>query len=257
MEDLDPRYRILVLDDEYHIRTVITSELRAEGFDPSAAESGEAALQHIERYGLPHLAIVDIKLRRGMTGLEFCETVHAFSDLPIIMLSGIHEPDTVIKSIELYAEDYVRKPFQMRELLARVRRVLRRIGNFAYKLAPETEVDNTLSVSFQRQELMIDGKTISLTPTETKLLYILMRNAGRTTHSSFILRRMWPLEQASEDRLRVCVYRLRRKLQRDGSKQYIESQRGVGYRFVDAPGLKRTMRQSDEEDASRQLLTSD
>jgi DNA-binding response OmpR family regulator len=139
----------------------------------------------------------------------------------------------IIQTIDQFAEDYITKPFNPGEMVARVRRVLRRIGNYAYTLTPETVVDEHLTVNFPIQRAYVDGVEITLTPTETKLLYILMRNAGQTVTTDFLLRRLWPMESAYEDRLRVYVHRLRRKIERKPDQpKYILSQRGIGYSFV-------------------------
>jgi DNA-binding response OmpR family regulator len=110
--------------------------------------------------------------------------------------------------------------------------VLRRIGDFAYTLDPITRVDGRLGVDFAHQQVIVEGRRIDLTPTETKLLYILMRNAGRTVTTGFLLRRLWPLEEVFEDTLRVHVHRLRQKMEADPRKpRYVVTERGLGYRF--------------------------
>jgi DNA-binding response OmpR family regulator len=168
-----------------------------------------------------------------MNGFEFCREVQSYSDLPVIVLTAVDEEETVIRGIEQYAEDYVTKPFSPRELVARVQRVLRRMGDFSYTLAPVTKVDDRLAVDFAQQQALVDGEAIPLTPTETKILYILMRNAGRTVTTDFLLRRLWPLEEVFEDTLRVHIHRLRKKIQASRSEpQYISTERAVGYRFV-------------------------
>lgn len=226
-------YRILVLDDNYSMLRLVSAALQKAGFHVSTVSSAEDGLEMIRRNGLPHLALVDIHMPYGMNGFEFCESVLNYSDLPIIMLTAVDEDETIIQSIDQYAEDYVTKPFNPGELVARVRRVLRRIGDFAYTLSAETIVDEHLTVSFPFQRIYVDGNEIPLTPTETKLLYILMRNAGQTVTTDFILRRLWPMETVYEDRLRVYVHRLRRKLEsRPEEPRYIISQRGVGYSFA-------------------------
>jgi len=186
----------------------------------------------VARRGLPHLAIVDIMMPR-MDGFEFCRAVQEFTDLPIIILTAVDEEETIIRGIQLFAEDYVTKPFSPRELVARVQRVLRRIGDFAYALDPVTWVDDRLAVDFAHQQAVVDGQPMDLTPTETKILYILMRNAGRTVTVGFLLRRLWPLEEVFEDALRVHVHRLRKKVELNpGQPQYIVTERGLGYRFA-------------------------
>ncbi|MCB8943584.1 MAG: response regulator transcription factor [Ardenticatenaceae bacterium] len=229
-------YRILAVDDSAFILRLVESALESADFQVSTVLSGEEGLEHIKRRGLPHLAVVDINMPLGMDGFEFCERVLEFCDLPIIMLTAINEESTIVSAIEQYAEDYITKPFNAGELVARVRRVLRRVGDFAYTLDPLTKVDERLQIDFAGQRAVIHGEDVSLTPTETKLLYILMRNAGRTVTTDFILRRLWPLEAAFEDRLRVYVHRLRRKIEEpEGEPRYILSERGTGYTFFNAP----------------------
>ena len=226
--------RILVVDDDPGVLRLVQSKFRSEGFEVFAAANGQEALSVIQRRGLPHLAIVDLYMP-VMDGFEFCQAVQRFCDLPVVMLTADDSEESIIRGIELYAEDYVTKPFSPRELMARVRRVLRRIGDFAYALEPQIPVDERLSVDFARQQVAIDDRTVSLSPTETKLLYLLMRNAGRTVTTDFLLRRLWPLEEVFEDTLRVHVYRLRKKLETGPSAwRYVITERGVGYRFVSA-----------------------
>lgn len=226
-------YKILLVDDNYSLQRVVSTFLEKEGFEVNAVSSGEEGLEQIQRFGLPHLALVDIYMPHGMDGFEFCKAVLTFSDLPIIMLTAIDEDETIIQTIDRFAEDYITKPFNPGELAARIRRVLRRIGDFAYTLSAETVVDDCLAVNFPAQQVRVLGKVIPLTPTETKLLYILMRNAGQVVTTDFILRRLWPMEAAYEDRLRVYVHRLRKKLGGPpGQTSYIRSERGIGYSFA-------------------------
>lgn len=226
-------YRILVLDDNYSMQRLVSTALQKAGFQVSTVSSAEEGLENIQRFGLPHLALVDIHMPYGMDGLEFCESILSYSDLPIIMLTAVDEDDTIIQAIDRFAEDYITKPFNPGEMVARVRRVLRRIGDFAYTMSTETIVDEYLTVSFPYQRAYMMGVEIALTPTETKLLYILMRHAGQIVTADFILRRLWPMETAYEDRLRVYIHRLRKKIeQHPENPKYIISQRGVGYTFA-------------------------
>ncbi|MBE7549507.1 MAG: response regulator transcription factor [Anaerolineales bacterium] len=223
--------RILVVDDDPTIVRLVRDKLDYTGFEVLVATSGQQALEIIERRGLPHLAIVDVMMP-GMDGFEFCRIVQQFSDLPVIMLTAVDEEETIIRGLEYFAEDYVTKPFSPRELVARVRRVLRRIGNFAYTLDRVTRVDDHLAVDFTHQQALIDGQPIAFTPLETKLLYILMRNAGQTVTTDFFLRRLWPREEVLEDTLRVHIHRLRQKIETTPAQpRYIITERGVGYSF--------------------------
>lgn len=155
--------RILVVDDDAAIRRLVQNKLENAGYEVFTAASGQDALDVIARRGMPHLAIVDLNMP-GMDGFEFCETVQRYSDLPIIMLSAVDAEETIIQGINRYAEDYVTKPFSPRELAARVERVLRRIGDFAYTLDLDTRVDRRLTVNFPHQRALIDGETVVLTP---------------------------------------------------------------------------------------------
>jgi DNA-binding response OmpR family regulator len=223
--------RILVVDDDPAIRRLLRDKLDASGYEVWTAASGNEALEVIGRRGMPHLAIVDINMP-GMNGLRFCETVLQFSDLPIIMLSAIDEEETIVGSISRYAEDYVTKPFSPRELAARAQRVLRRVADYGYTSGVITQVDDYLAIDIPHQRATVGGEPVQLTPTETKLLYLLMRNAGHTVTTEFLLRRLWPMEEVFEDSLRVHVHRLRHKIEPAPSRpRYILTERGVGYSF--------------------------
>ncbi len=225
--------QILVVDDSQLVLRLVKTALEDAGYEVRTAASGEEALDLIHRFGLPHLALVDINMPPGMDGFEFCETVHAFSDLPVIMLTAASEESTIVQALNQFAEDYITKPFNIGELIARVRRVLRRVGSFSYRLQPIIQIDDWLQVDFVNKQAVVNGKPVSLTPTETKLLYILLRHAGRTVTTEFVLQRLWPLEIAQEDRLRVYIHRLRRKIEADADgPHYITSERGVGYSFA-------------------------
>lgn len=227
--------RILIVDDDPKIRRLVELKLDHAGYEVFTAASGHEALDVISRCGLPHLAIVDLMMPE-MDGFELCEALQQFSDLPVIMLTAVDEEETVIHGIEHFAEDYITKPFSPRELLARVQRVLRRIGDFAYTIGAVMQVDDRLAVDIAHQQAIVEGQPVDLTPTETKLLYILMRNAGRTVTIDFLLRRLWPMEEMFEDTLRVHVHRLRQKIEVDPrNPSHIITERGTGYKFEPKP----------------------
>lgn len=223
--------RILVVEDDHDMQDIVRRSLIPEGFIVMSAATGTEGLNMIRRHGLPHLALVDIQMPI-MGGLEFCRCIHQFCDLPVIMLTGVGDEDVIVKTINQCAEDYIQKPFRPRELVARVHRVLRRIGDFGYTLAPLVHVDENLQVDFANRKAVVAREEVILTPTETKLLYILMRNSGRIVTIDFLLNRLWPLEEAQENRLRVHVHNVRQKVENDPSQpHYIISERGIGYRF--------------------------
>ncbi|MCA9919812.1 MAG: response regulator transcription factor [Anaerolineales bacterium] len=228
-------YRILVVDDSLSILEIVRSTLAGHGFRVMTAESGEQALEVMAAEGLPHLGIFDINMPLGMDGLELCERVLQFSDLPIVMLTAVEESTTIVEAIDRYAEDYMTKPVKTGELVARVRRVLRTIGNFAYPLTQFVVADENLKVNFATLTAIVQGEEVGLTPTDTKLLYILMRQKGKIVSADFLLRRLWPTESdfADEDRLRVYVHRLRSKIERKKSgMRYVYSKRRKGYVFL-------------------------
>ena len=227
--------RILAVDDNAFTLRIVQHTLEQAGFQVTTAVSGKDALKIINRHGIPHLAIVDLHMP-VMSGFEFCHAVREFSDMPIIMLTAVNSEDTIIQGIEQYAEDYIIKPFNPNELVARVKRVLRRMGDYAYTLDSTTRIDDRLMINFPNREALVEGESVSLTPTETKLLYILVRNAGRIVTTEFLLNRIWPLQDAQEDRLHVHVHRLRRKIELEPNEpSYIIAERGIGYRFNATP----------------------
>ncbi|HEY1407755.1 MAG TPA: response regulator transcription factor [Promineifilum sp.] len=231
--------RILVVDDSDYTLRLVEMTLRDAGFRVLTAVSGEAALENIETTGLPDLAVVDLHMP-GISGFEFAHRVHQYSDLPIIMLTAVNNEDTIVEGLEEHSEDYIVKPFSPGELVARSRRVLRRMGEFDYDLEPRTRIDERLLIDFPNRTAIVDGVEEVLTPTETKLLYILMRKAGHTVPTDYILRRLWPLEPVFEDRLHVHLHRLRRKIEDKKDKarpRYIVSERGAGYSFRDLSGI--------------------
>lgn len=230
------RLTILVVDDDPDLRRVVGMTLEGEGLNVAFGSSTQDALNWIEKNGIPHLAVVDIMMP-GRSGLEFCREVQRFSDLPVILLTAVDDDDVVIRSIEELAEDYVRKPFNPRELSARVKRVLRRIGDFAFAAAPITRIDPSLAIDFARQTAILEDRTVTLTPIESKLLHILTRSARKTVRTDFLLRRVWPMEEVYEDTLRVHIHRLRQKIEpRPAEPKYLITQRGIGYSFLPAAG---------------------
>jgi DNA-binding response OmpR family regulator len=223
--------RILAVEDDPDLLRLIRRELEAAGFEVWACLSAEEALETLSRKGLPHLVLVDILLP-GLDGMGLARRLHEWSDLPIVMLTSVDEEETVVQAIERFAEDYIRKPFKPREMVARVERVFRRIGDFAYALQPVLRVDDRLAVDFAHQRIVVDGREVALTSTETKLLYVLLRSAGRVVATDFLLRRLWPSDEVFEDTLRVHVHRLRAKIEPEPSRpRYVVTERGTGYRF--------------------------
>jgi DNA-binding response OmpR family regulator len=224
-------FRVLTVDDDPAILLVEERALSNAGFEVWSASSGEEGLRVLRRKGLPHLAVIDL-LMPGMGGLALCRQIKEWSDVPLVILTSVDAKETLIDAIERFAEDYLVKPFDPRELVARANRVLRRIGDFGYVLDPVTPVDASLSVDFVHQRAILDGREVPLGPIESKLLYLLMKGAGRPQTNAHLLGRIWPNQEVYEDTLRVHVHRLRRKIEPQPEiPRYVVTERGIGYSF--------------------------
>lgn len=223
---------LVVVEDDAALRERITQALEYDGFTVSAFGDALPFKRHISAHGLPHLAIIDLKLP-STHGFQLSEDLKALGDVPIVFISNEDETETIIKGIEWYADDYLTKPFDLRELVVRVRRVLSRVPNFAYAQAPVVYIDAWLSIDFANRRILLgDGRALELTPTEASLLYILVNNAGRAVASDMLLARVWPFDEVYEDTLRVHMHRLRRKVEPDPRQpRYIQTERSIGYRF--------------------------
>ncbi len=223
---------ILVVDDDPHILRLVRQALEVEGFEVSTALTGQQALNKLTRE-LPSLAIVDLKLP-DIDGFEVCRRLQQYAIVPVIMLTGVDNEDTIVDGLDRYAEDYIVKPFNNRELAARVRRVLRRFGDVQTTgSSAEIAVDEGLKINFGQHWADVRGHHQELTPTESKLLHMLVRHAGQVLTTDSLLARVWsPDEEVYVEGLRVHIRRLREKIEPDASRPtYILTERGVGYRF--------------------------
>lgn len=224
--------QILAVDDNENMRMLLQVVLEQAGYEVLLAASGAEALTVMRRRGMPHLALLDVNMPE-MSGFELARSIRETSDLPVIFLTAVDQERKVVEGLERYADDYIVKPFHVNELIARVQRVLRRVDNFDYRSDPLVGIDDRLQIDFSSQEAVVNGERVSLTPTEGKLLDILVTNRGRTIPTERLLDRIWPAEKASEDRLYVAVYRLRQKLKgEDGEWDYIVTRSGLGYVFA-------------------------
>lgn len=226
--------RILVVDDEPDVIEAlrIGFELQWREIDVLGAGDGPTALDLIEREH-PDIVLLDIGLPE-MDGFEVLRQVRTFSDVPVVMLTARDDAIDKVKGLELGADDYVTKPFNHLELMARIRAVLRRLDMPAPATRAPSFRSGELEVDFARQEVRLAGERVDLTPTEYKLLYHLVRNAGHVLQHGTLLAKVWGREYIDEvDYLRVYVRRLRDKLGDDpDAPRYIRTERGLGYRFV-------------------------
>ncbi|MBN1679063.1 MAG: response regulator transcription factor [Anaerolineae bacterium] len=226
--------RILVVDDEPRMIGFIRLNLELEGYQVLEAHTGLEALESI-RTQLPDLVLLDVMMPQ-LDGFETLRMLREFSSIPVIMLTAKGEEDDKVYGLELGADDYVTKPFGSRELSSRVRAVLRRAE--MPSASPEQailHIDDRLQVDFNRREVIVDGEHIKLRPTEYRLLYHLIENAGWTVPHEQLLAKVWGYEYRDETHyVRLYVNYLREKIEEDPSApKYILTERGVGYRFFD------------------------
>jgi two-component system KDP operon response regulator KdpE len=193
---------------------------------------GEGAVDLVEQEG-PDLVLLDVGLP-DIDGYRVLERIREFSDVPIVMLTARDDPIDKVKGLELGADDHVTKPFNHLELSARIRAVLRRLDMPGPASRAPSFRSGDLEVDFARQEARLAGERLDLTPTEYKLLYHLVRNAGHVLQHGTLLAKVWGREYVDEvDYLRVYIRRLREKLGDDADDpRYIRTERGLGYRFL-------------------------
>jgi DNA-binding response OmpR family regulator len=225
--------KLLVVDDAAEVVEAVTISCMVQWRETEVigAADGETALDQIEREQ-PDLVLLDIAMP-GIDGYETLRRIRAFSDVPVIMLTARDGTLDKVKGLELGADDYVTKPFDHLELLARIKALLRRLAMPQPVSRTPSFRAGDLEVDFAAREVRRQGQPVALTATEYQLLYHLVRNAGRVLRHETLLAKVWGQEYTEElDYLRVYIRRLRRKLEADPERpQYILTERGVGYRF--------------------------
>ena len=219
--------KVLVVDDEQDIRQLVGYHLEREGYQVVGCGDGKSALDLIKRES-PDLVVLDL-LMPGVDGLEVCRLLRRDSTVPIIMLTAKTEEADKVTGLELGADDYVTKPFSPRELVARVKAILRRGAS-----GPDEKIltFGDLSMDFARYQVRVKGKAISLTAKEMELLKTLVQAKGRVLSRDFLLERVWDYDRAAEIESRtvdVHIRRLREKL--DHEARRIVTVKGAGYRF--------------------------
>lgn len=226
--------KVLVVDDDPGILTVVRRNLDARGYVVASASRGAEALRQLAMEDMD-LVILDLMLP-DMDGLDVLRRMRQISDTPpVIVLSAKVEGPTKVEALDSGADDYLTKPFDMEELLARVRAVLRRESSRGiHQPALKPFEHGGLRIDFAAREVTVEGKEVKLTPTEFKLLTQLVANAGKVMTHGMLLSRVWGSEYRDEtEYLRVYINRLRRKLGEDpAAPKYILTEPAVGYRFA-------------------------
>ncbi len=226
--------RILVVDDEEHILELIKFNLEREGYEVVLCDNGEDSIAIIKD-GKIDLVVLDLMLP-GMDGSEVCSKIKGIEKLktlPIIMLTAKGKEEDRISGLELGADDYITKPFSVRELIARIKAVLRRSEGVSKEKEVEKviSVDN-LTIDTEQHKVTIDGNVIELTLKEFELLKTLSLNRGKVLTRNFLLDEVWGYDYFGETRtVDVHIRHLRRKIGDDDLNRYIETVRGVGYKF--------------------------
>ena len=228
-----PKRTVLVVDDESRMVRFVKMNLDLEGYLTLEANSGLQALEKVRDHQ-PDLVLLDVEMP-GMDGFETLRRIREISDTPVIMLTVRADEDDRIRGLDLGADDYVTKPFSPRELSSRIRAVLRR---FETQGRPEDQIvaiDDRLQVDLQRRQVIVEGQRVSLRPTEYRLLYHLIQNAGWVVPHETLLTKVWGHEYINDNHLlRLYITYLRQKIEPDlANPRYIFTERGLGYRFVD------------------------
>ncbi len=225
--------RILLVDDDRGVLVPLAEQLSQDGFDVTTARDGEEALRRLDA-AWPDLLIIDLLMPR-MDGLTLAREIKARADLPIIVLSAIDAGDNKADLLDEFAEDYVTKPYHYSELRARIQRVLRRVGERVPRKSLELGPD--LSLELHRRQAIVRGEAVALTPIESRLLYALAANLGRTVTTDTLLARGWvDTDEAEPSYVWVTMRRLRQKLETDPNRpRHLLTVRGVGYQLVATP----------------------
>jgi DNA-binding response OmpR family regulator len=219
---------VLIADDEPQMVGVIAYALQTAGIQVIMAYDGLQALQQVERHH-PDLVILDVAMP-GVDGFEVCRRVRSETTIPVLLLTVKDEQEDVIKGLELGADDYMTKPFSMRELVLRVRAILRRT-----RIREVTVVESgPLRIDLERRRVTLHGLPVELTPLEYRLLACLASNAGRVLTWQALLKEVWQLDvwQGSKEMVKVQIHRLRQKLEPNPAQpSFIHTVWGAGYRF--------------------------
>jgi two-component system KDP operon response regulator KdpE len=221
--------KILIVDDEPGLRELVRINLEHEGFGVIQAENGVEGLNMV-REAHPDLVIMDVMMPE-MDGWEACQKLREFSQVPVLMLTAKVQSQDIVTGLNSGADDYLLKPFNMDELMARVRALLRRVPS---PNRPVAAGNGEITIDKQKREVLVRGEPVDLTPTEYDLLLMLAENAGKVLEHETLLRGVWGQEYTKDnDYLKVYIWHLRRKLEQDPrDPKLLLTEWGIGYRLV-------------------------
>ena len=237
--------KILVIDDDPKLLELIETTLKHDHYDVIVASNGEDGLRYLSELK-PHLVVLDIMMP-SMDGWEICNRVRKISTIPIIMLTSLGSQDDIVRGLRAGADDYLVKPFQKDELLARVSAVLRRVNMPPPSAkAPMRFGSGELVIDPADRQVTLNGQVLELTPTEFDLLLFMAYRAGRILSTEFIFENVWSYDSdANLESVKWYMWRLRKKIEKKPSNpKYIITERGVGYRFIPNYGYSQKARAS-------------
>jgi two-component system response regulator RegX3 len=228
----EPGDRILIVEDEGSLADSVRYNLEREGFIVTVAEDGRQALERF-RTEAPALVILDLMLPE-VSGLDLCRTIRSESDVPIIMVTAKDSEADKVAGLELGADDYVTKPFSVRELLSRVRALLRRT-RVRESVSEDVLTGGSVEMNVVRHEVLVVGEAASFPPKEFELLETFLRRKGRLLTREFLIEQVWGPDYFGDTKtLDVHVKRLRKKIEADPhDPSHLLTVRGLGYKFVD------------------------
>ena len=229
----DEAPRILIVEDEESLADSVRYNLEREGYAVAVARDGRAAMERF-RSSTPALVILDLMLPE-MSGLDVCRAIRSESDVPIIIVTAKDSEADKVTGLELGADDYVTKPFSVRELVSRVRANLRRTAMRAVVTVDDTVNGGAVEMDVARHEVRVQGEAVAFPPKEFELLETFLRRKGRLLTRDFLIEEVWGPDYFGDTKtLDVHVKRLRRKIEHDPHRPaHLLTVRGLGYKFVD------------------------
>ncbi len=222
----------LIVEDDKQIRNFINFSLKSQNYDCMEASTGKEAMNIIATQNIS-MIILDLGLP-DMDGIDIIKTVRGFSDIPIIVVSSRDQDNEKVEALDAGADDYLTKPFSIKEFLARIRVVFRHKGNSKIEVSKIYKVAD-LEIDLEKHIVLLEGKEVHFTPMEYNVLTLLVKNAGKVLTHNYILKEVWGSYIESDmQSLRVFMANIRRKLEKSPAKpRYILTEVGIGYRFAD------------------------
>ena len=222
--------KILIVDDDINICELLSVYLKNEGYEVKTANDGQEGINYFKMYD-PDLVLLDIMLPKK-DGWEVCRQIRKISSKPVIMITAKGEVFDKVLGLELGADDFIVKPFDMKELSARVKAVLRRYNNHESQNGGEVLKFENLEISMEKYEMKINGVSVDVPPKELELIYFLAANSNRVFNRNQLLDKVWGFDYLGDSRtVDVHIKRLREKLEGVSDKWALETVWGIGYKF--------------------------